>query len=776
MKLFSQVFFLLASLLFFSNSNAAPENNNLNNTWEGTYFGLNVGGIFATFKTPTSTTTGELFDPSQVNLVNQIGRQSIDADGFITGIQAGYHWQMDNLVLGLETDLQAMSLSNSKISGPIPYPNLSEGQFVISAYANANWLWTLRPKIGVSFNHSLAYVTGGIALTKLQSDFIFTDNFGAFESQRARDVKPGFVLGAGIASKVTNRTSVRGEYLIVNFDRANASLMSQFPRGQDFSNSSKLKTSIFRIGMDYNFNPDLSDNNERTMLPTFLDPDLYQFEIGTRLFVSSGRVGAPQPLFNSPGKTLASRLIFSDLDAVSAETYARIDHQNGLFAKGYLGAGSILNGQLNDEDFPAGGAYSNTYSSASGNLSYFTIDVGYDLFKTEQVKVGTFLGYNHNPQHVNVYGCRQLAGALVCARPPSLENLLGISENDRYNSLRIGLTSRFELTDRLHFDAEAAYLPLVNFEGQDDHNARALIGPEYSSNGDGVMLEAALKYQLDAAWSLGVGARYWTWNMHDGSVVFDFLGEPETFTEPARYNTERYGMFVQLEYRSDQKPHLVHFSPVNWQGLYVGGYLGGAFGESRFSDSFASTPAEEGLMNVAGFGNKIHVSGPLAGLNLELLWQHQQWVYGLGANLSALDGRGEDTLFSGLGGVNGEIITRKAGTIFGKVGMTVHQTLLYLTGGSAFLDTKFHINGNTSALSLGSESQQKTLWGYTIGTGILYAINNQWSTQIEYQYIHVPRQHVAFSGLEFIQSQNLKVKQTLNLFNLGINYKFNFMT
>ena len=38
-------------------------------------------------------------------------------------------------------------------------------------------------------------------------------------------------------------------------------------------------------------------------------------------------------------------------------------------------------------------------------------------------------------------------------------NVLALAEDDRFNSLRLGLSAQAKLTDRLKFTADAAYLP-----------------------------------------------------------------------------------------------------------------------------------------------------------------------------------------------------------------------------------------------------------------------------------------------------------------------------
>jgi Omptin family len=363
-------------------------------------------------------------------------------------------------------------------------------------------------------------------------------------------------------------------------------------------------------------------------------------------------------LLNTPD-ILASRLTFKDLDAISGEAFARVDHASGFFVKGFLGAGGVGRGKMYDEDFPAGGAYSNTLQTASGHLAYANIDLGYTFLRAPGAKVGAFVGYNYYTQHINTYNCTQLAGSNVCAAGfPT--NFLGIAEDDRFNALRLGVSSRVMLIDRLILTADAAYLPLVDFKGQDDHNARELLLPEASSRGNGVMLEAILGYNVTEAWNVGIGGRYWAWNTRTGTVAFNFLGSPfPPFIEPGRFTTERYGAFVQTSYkwgdaapratRMPNKAPVLAATPMNWTDFYIGGHLGGGWSNDGWTDPFPTAPSGLGRINIAGFGDTIHATGPLGGGQIGFNLQSGPWVFGFQADASAADVRGENTCFSGLG-------------------------------------------------------------------------------------------------------------------------------
>ena len=277
------------------------------------------------------------------------------------------------------------------------------------------------------------------------------------------------------------------------------------------------------------------------------------------------------------------------------------------------------------------------------------------------------------------------------------------------------------LADRLKLTADAAYVPVVGFAGLDDHLLRQLLGPEAANSGTGVMLEGTLDYYVTRAWTIGIGGRYWAWNMNTGSLGFDFLA-PRVLpsTENARFTTERYGMFVQSSYRfgdptsfgdpqsSGAAPMLTKAPPVtasrpmNWTGVYIGGHLGGGFSDAQWSDPFGSTAGRFGFSNVAGFGDSTHATGPLAGGQIGADWQTGPLVLGAQADASAAQMSSENTCFSGIGGVDCLHTVNSLGTVTGRVGYAWDRSLAYVKGGGAWTNTTFSLFANTNALTLGT--------------------------------------------------------------------------
>ncbi len=796
--------------------------------WSGFYVGLNAGAALGSYKLDTSTSPNTyLPNPADSAAINAAGALDSKPTGFAGGGQAGYNWQSGHWVAGIEGDLDFLHLNGTASSGAVryragpgidvtgmPVPGVVEAipinQFVITDYANADWLATLRPRVGYAANNWLFYVTGGLALTQLRQDFLYTDgvaNIALGMEQGARTdgvLKAGSVVGLGVEAGITNNLSFKAEYLHVSFGNTNSpQTLSNLPtfapgRSQIFTDSGDLTADMFRLGLNYRFGGTAPTSNTAPIMPLKAPvlaswppvASAWEFETGTRLWFSSGSVGAPQPLlgFPPPPSNLDSRLVYSGLGAITGEVFGRVEHASGIFVKGFLGAGGIDRGGLFDEDFPAGGAYSNTLSgNASGHIGYATVDLGYDFLRAPGAKVGAFVGYNYYTQEINTYGCNQLAGATVCAGNSIAPTILGISESDSFNSLRIGLSTQLMLTDRLKLTADAAYLPAVNFSGLNHHNARELLLPEAANSGDGVMLETILGYQITDAWNIGAGARYWAWNTDNGTVMFDNLGlgGPLPPTQLARYTTERYGGFLQASYKWGNttpatagtalptKAPPLPVAPVNWTGFYLGGHLGGGRSDDRWSDPFGSSPGAGGTVNVAGFGDTINATGPLGGGQVGANLQAGPVVLGVQADISAAHLRGENTCFSGLGGINCQRNINSIETVTGRIGLAWNRSLAYVKAGVAQTNDTFTLDGNTNgANALGTGDTRLNTRGWTAGGGVEYAVTDHWTALAEYDHIGLPSTTVPFPTVATINLQTIGVRQSVDLFKLGVNYKF----
>lgn len=241
---------LIASLALVSGAKAEVYN------WTGYYIGANAGYGWGDSDVSTTTSAGTYFAPSSVTAVNAAGHGKVHPDGFVGGVQAGMNWQNGNLVLGGEVDFDAYDLSKSRTVTAI-YPAFSPDTFTLGQSVKADWLLTLRPRVGVAMDNLLGYVTGGLAVTNLKNSNSFSDTLGlgAAEYASGSKTKYGWTLGAGVEYALMDKWSAKLEYLYTDFGSVSSSgtLTAAGPSAAPFSHSADLTSSTLRLGVNYKF-------------------------------------------------------------------------------------------------------------------------------------------------------------------------------------------------------------------------------------------------------------------------------------------------------------------------------------------------------------------------------------------------------------------------------------------------------------------------------------------------------------------------------------------
>jgi opacity protein-like surface antigen/outer membrane protease len=519
---------------------------------------------------------------------------------FSGGGQIGYNWQPagSQWVFGVEADAGALSSDGTSTC------------FAASAQA-INATCRVRPQVAGTFTGRIGYAMGPadelhnippIGILPFRSATLVYGKAGvAFANDRIdmaiNNAEAGFV-GPDIASNSTNATfwgwtigfgiehaltpawSLKVEYDYLGFGSRNvanlgSSTIDAFgvPLGSTPPGTSGVSQNIqlVKMGVNYKWGADL-------LRWVDADPAAYvvnnppaqswfsgwDAQGGFRYFGSWGRFQKDIGNFTNaalPGITSVSRLTYSDMQTNSGEFFGRIDSPWRLFVKAYVGGGSTSSGQMNDEDFgiPLLGtyaAYSNTLSSVTGSISYGAVDAGANLLDGPGYKVGAFAGYFYLNQAMSAFGCQPLANINCIPNVPSTGSAI-ITENDKWQALRVGAAGETILINRLALSADAAYLPYVNFSGVDDHffgntGQIASVNPETSNKGAGVQLEAIISYHITSQFSVGVGGRYWSLWTTDGQVIRTVdNGLPITPLPPQIFKgtVEQVGVFLQAAYR-----------------------------------------------------------------------------------------------------------------------------------------------------------------------------------------------------------------------------------
>lgn len=230
--------------------------------WSGFYAGGNVGAALGRSTADTST----VFNPSgyfavgSVAAIQTAGRQSLSANAFTGGVEAGIQAQSDNDVFGGEIDYDSLRMSDSA-STTVPYPGFAATSFTIDQSFKTNWMLTARPKYGRVVGAALIYVTVGLAVTKVDYQAQFSDTFaGASENASVGKTKYGWTGGFGVAFMgPIDHFSMKGEYLYADFGRVtmtSANFTAFAPPisfANEFTHSMALHTHVIRAGFDYHW-------------------------------------------------------------------------------------------------------------------------------------------------------------------------------------------------------------------------------------------------------------------------------------------------------------------------------------------------------------------------------------------------------------------------------------------------------------------------------------------------------------------------------------------
>jgi outer membrane immunogenic protein len=229
--------------------------------FKGFYVGANAGGVSGNSDAHTFTAfspTG-YFATTSPGAIAIAGTQAIGGKGFTGGGTAGYNFQANNFVLGVETDFGSMNLSHSK-STTGTYPCCVTTGFTVTQSLETSWLYTLRPRVGVTAGPLLFYGTGGFAMTSINYQALFTDTFAtAHESGGKNNVQTGWTAGGGVEFKTGKHWSVKGEYLHADFGSVTnvstnltAPATTSWPQNP-FTHTADLTTQIYRGGVNYRF-------------------------------------------------------------------------------------------------------------------------------------------------------------------------------------------------------------------------------------------------------------------------------------------------------------------------------------------------------------------------------------------------------------------------------------------------------------------------------------------------------------------------------------------
>lgn len=182
--------------------------------WTGLYAGINGGGGWGWGSLSGPPATGDF-----------------DVSGGLVGGTLGYNWQMNQVVFGVETDLDWSNIKGSTGCGT-----------GITCRVSNDWLGTARGRIGFAVDRFMPYVTGGLAFGDV--------NASATGFRGASDTRTGWTLGGGVEFALAGNWTAKGEYLYVDLGDFNCGRACGATAGPD---RVEFRSHIVRAGLNYRF-------------------------------------------------------------------------------------------------------------------------------------------------------------------------------------------------------------------------------------------------------------------------------------------------------------------------------------------------------------------------------------------------------------------------------------------------------------------------------------------------------------------------------------------
>jgi outer membrane immunogenic protein len=229
-------------------------------SWTGFYVGVNGGYGW-------NNSTGNKFCINLVGVLNGVGCDSpntgvVRPRGGFAGGQAGYNWQVNSLVLGVETDIQWSDIKRSSSVIDLCCSGAAVPAGTLSATSKLDWFGTFRGRLGVlATPKALLYVTGGLIYGHETTSALltFTPPPTNFFPNSASTTRAGGTVGAGLEYAFTPNFSGKVEGLWYDM----GSLTSSFtcPAGSTtctvgytIGSTFKFRGEMVRGGLNWKFN------------------------------------------------------------------------------------------------------------------------------------------------------------------------------------------------------------------------------------------------------------------------------------------------------------------------------------------------------------------------------------------------------------------------------------------------------------------------------------------------------------------------------------------
>ena len=780
--------------------------------WSGFYVGGELGGGWQSTPFQDPSVAGTLM--GCCILLATMGPNAPVPNGnsggsFLGGADIGWNYQIGRFVIGDDFDFTKTNLRSSSV-GNIPGGTPGAGTAASEAFTlHTDWTATATVTTGVAWDRWLLYTKAGLAWAHDSYGFGLNGTFNcfcgqagpfSFQSNAGGDIRAGWTVGVGLAWAFSDRLSAKLEYDYLNFDAKpvdfSGSILNAAGapyQAATFGTNNSQQISQVKFGVNYKFASLVGEPASGTLFNVVAPQSNYAtaalegydwsgFYIGGHAGGVFERTGFQDPSaagvianccvlftsmapgFSAPGANGASWL---------GGANAGWNYQVGRFVFGT----NVDLSETNVNTTNVGSIPGVAPGSPSAATESFSTHTDWTATATASFGVaeGRWLWYNktgiawaHDSYSLNVIGPNTAGGPFT----------FQASSSDIRTGLTLGTGLAWAVSDSwiAKVEYDFLYFPTkeVDFTAVAANN---IAGP-------------------------GMGAPQVTtpitFNTNSSQSISEVkLGLDYKFTPGGPNGT--YSALAVPGFGRTPAPVLVGY---DWSGFYVGGHLGGGLERTAFQD-----PSLSGLLSACCYyitlgqlmPNAAIADGSgtafLGGLQTGLNYQVGRFVIGGGVDFSLTNlnvhGAGVSQTTPGPPALSAaELLTARtdwtttATANFGlaafenvlwynKVGIAVaHTSYGYNLGGNnttgGFGAGPFNLQALTAAINV----------GWTIGTGVAMALDANWTTTLEYDYLDFGSQSIDLSGtmaniggVTNPYTSNTTFKQQISELKLGLNYK-----
>lgn len=789
--------------------------------WSGFYFGGHVGGGWSTtsFADPSAA---QVFANCCFQAFFAPGAAATDANAssFLGGVQAGWMYQIGRLVIGNDLDWSATNMRGHG-SGFFPAAPGFVGSGALESYsANTKWVATATTTIGFASDRWMYYGKAGAALADNSYGlgvFIPDNTFGGtfnLSSPGVNAIVTGWTVGAGVKWALATNWFASVEYDFVDFGSKEQNFNAVCspspcspggsPATATFNPTFNQYISEVKLGLDYKFDPGFA-------APAYASADLTApFAKLPGLLVTKA---PPKPVaydwtgFYLGGHIGAGWSTTAFVDPAAAQVLANCCVLNGL----------------------APGA-----SASNANASGFLggLQAGW-MYQLGRLVVGNDIDWSAtgmNGHGSGFFPPGPLGAANNCAAPCNATEAYGVDTRwTATATTTIGLAK-----DRWMF---------YNKGGVALADNRYSLGVTGTTSGFGVTpgpysLVSSGVNGVVAGWTIGTGVK---WAYSDNwflNVEYDFLefgSKAQNFSAvcgpspcPNLLNMVTTATFnptfdqhiseikVGLNYKfdpglpgstsTDSTVRLVTKAPAatgarDWTGAYVGGHIGGGLSTTAFADPGAGQILANccELTNLApqAAATNANAGGFLGGAQAGWMYQIGRAVVGGDFDWSAttMRGHGSGVFPPSTTGITPatetySVDTRWTATTTTTIGLAGDRWMYYGKAGAAFADNSYGLAATgigavaATPFSLTSPGLNAIVTGWTVGTGVKWALADNWFANVEYDFLDFgskaqnigatcqPAVCVAAVNTTTGATFNPTFNQHISEFKVGLNYKF----